>query len=137
MSAQFKVQSAWGWTKPSRLVDMKVQIDQRNLPIEKRAYSRLAPIDIGQKPTIAERGGFPDLALFGLPKSSLGQIHWRFLNFSFSELRVQRGGQVKVSYFAEPPAPSTVRPLPIQPPAVAVYMSTNEMRPISMGEIKK
>jgi hypothetical protein len=137
MSVQFKVQSTWGWTAPSRLVDMKVQINQRDLPIEKKAYYGLGPIDTNKKPIITTHRGFPDLALWGRPESGLGQIHWRFLNFSFSEVRIQRNDHTEVAYFAEPLPPPVARSLLPQKPRPPIYLSTNKIFPISPEEIAK
>lgn len=137
MSAQLKVESTWGWTVPSRLVDMRIQIGQRDLPIDKKAYYGLEPVDIDKKPIITEHRGFPDLALWGRPNSELKQIHWRFLNFSLSELRIQRGGQVETAYFAEPPPPPIVHPLSLPPTPAPIYLSTNKIRPIPMGGTKQ
>jgi hypothetical protein len=136
MSVKFTVQSPYGWQAPTKLVGMEVKIDQRVLWLDEKGYYGLDPINVNIKPVITERRGFPEITLQGSAGSDLKVIHWRFLNFSFSELSVQRAGEPQVSYFAEPPLPPVERPLPHQEQA-AIYLDSNENRPIPSKPVSR
>ncbi len=105
MEAHFTVQSPWGWAVPDRLITMDVSINGKDVPIAREAYYGLRPFDLKRRPIIAETKGFPEIVMWGVPKGSLGEVHWHFLNYSFSELNVMKDRHENISYFSTPPPP--------------------------------
>ncbi len=106
MAVRFKLQSPWPWSVPSRVVKMEVTINGENVPVAREAYYGLNPLDLNRKAIIAEANGFPEIVAWGAPKSSLSEVRWRFLNYSFSERDMIQNRQRIASYYVEPfPAP--------------------------------
>ncbi len=102
MDASITLESPWGWTAPSRIADMNVRINGKDVPVNKRAFHGLGPFSSGTNPIIGEKGGFPEIVLHGSPGNPLTEADWYFQNYSFSELRIVRNHLEEATYYADP-----------------------------------
>jgi hypothetical protein len=102
MDAHFTLQSPWGWAPPSRIVEMSVTIDGKDVSIAESGYQGVSPINPAIQPVIAERRGFPMIILRGMAKDPLSEADWYFQNYTFSERRIVRDHREQVSYYADP-----------------------------------
>jgi len=138
MDVRFTLQSPWGWTLPDRIVKMVIAVAGHNVDVEKTAYFGLEPIDPTKPPIITERGGFPDIAVSGQPGSSLKEVHWHFLNFTFFERRLVRAGRDEFASFSIIPPPPAVYPSPVPQTSGSVISPSNafQIKPLPQ-EAKK
>jgi hypothetical protein len=103
MDAEMTLQSSWGWTLPDRVVGLRVELDKKQLPMPREAYYGIGPVDINRTPIIGEHLGFPEITLYGRPKSDFDLVKWLFLNNSYSERHLMKGHQTSITYHSEPP----------------------------------
>lgn len=108
MDVRLLLQSSWRSSIPNRVVKMTIAFDSRDVDVEKAAFFGLEPIDSTKSPIITERDGFPDITVSGQPGSSLQEVHWHFVNFTFFERRIVRAGSDEFAFFSVVPPPPAV-----------------------------
>jgi len=116
------LEAPWRWTMPERLVKLDVRFDGQDAPVARDAYYGL-PIDAGKGLAVFEHAGFPEVIAWGRHGSSITEIRWRFLNYSFSERRILKNKKWEVMHYAGPLPKMEVRK--IAPSEAASAESSN------------
>jgi hypothetical protein len=138
MNVRLTSQLPWGWVLPNRLIAMDVSINGKNVPVAMEAYYGLQPLDLSRRVIIAETGGFPEIVAWGASKSSLADVHWRFLNYSFSELDVFRNHREDISYYSSPPLPlGQIRVAQYDASVPVIIIGKDSIKKISTKDLTK
>jgi hypothetical protein len=113
MQVSVRLKAAWPWSAPDRLIDFKVSIDGKEAHVPKEFFTNITPLDVTKKLLVSEWKGYPEIIMWGQTGSSLNEVHWWFLNDSFSELRIEQNRKWENTYHAEPAdVPEIIKPLP-------------------------
>jgi hypothetical protein len=137
MDVRLQLRSAWGWSTPDHLNDLEVSFGGNDVLVPKEAFDGLPPLDWSQKPVIVEAKGFPEIILKGQKGTSLAEVRWRFLNYSFSERDlVQDIDHIDVTYYAGPRSETLQRPLALNishTPDFSVTVANINPMPLKKG----
>jgi hypothetical protein len=116
------MQSRWPWAAPDRLTEFRVLINGKLANVPNEFFKSILPLDFTRKLMLSDWRGYPEILMWGKKGSSLQEVHWRFMNDSFSELRIKQGQDWKSKYHSEPlpPPEDIVAPPPATPKAASV-----------------